>query len=191
MKKKAVVLLHEIYGVNAFIKEMEEKIRGLGYEPVVVDLLEGQVYSYEEAKEAYDFYMKTVGFHRTLELNEFMKELKNQYESVCVVGFSAGAANAWKLSECGACDQVIACYGSRIRDYTQVRPKCPVLLVIANQDSYDVDLVCESLEEVPLVQIVRYDAAHGFLDAYGEHYDAKAAEDAWGKMKEFLVNMEK
>lgn len=61
-KKSAMIVLHEIYGINAFVLKQCRKFRDLGYAVFCPDILDQQPFSYEESVEAYDYFKRNVGF---------------------------------------------------------------------------------------------------------------------------------
>lgn len=98
-----------------------------------------------------------------------------------IVGYSAGATIAWRCCENSRCSGIIACYGSRIRDYTDLNPTCPTLLLFANEDSFDMCMLVRRLHGKQHLTIIEFDAAHGFMDPYSKYFNiqqAKLAEDS-------------
>ncbi len=51
----AIVILHEIYGVNQFVKELHLKFTEYGYDVFCPNMIDRDSFSYEESKEAYNF----------------------------------------------------------------------------------------------------------------------------------------
>ncbi|WP_167958992.1 dienelactone hydrolase family protein [Anaerosporobacter faecicola] len=184
-KKSAMIILHEIYGMNPFIQDMVSKWKDFGYDVVGLDLLQRDSFPYEKAEEAYSYFINQVGFDAYIQVNEQIHELKKNHENVYVLGFSVGATIAWRCSENPECDGIIACYGSRIRDYMNVKPACKVKLIFAEQDSFPVDLVMERLQGIPNVQCEKWKAHHGFLDSYSMYYQPEYTEKILGEMEEF------
>lgn len=187
MNDTMVVLLHEIYGINSFIKEIEGRIQQFPADTLCVDLNEQRVFSYEQTEEAYGWYMKCAGFRKIDDLTEKISHLRKQYKKIYVLGFSVGATNAWLLSQSAECDGVICCYGSRIRDYHAVEPRCKTLLLFAKHDSFDVENVVKELKNKKQVDVVTFPASHGFLDPYNQKYDVIYAKQAERLIKDFLL----
>lgn len=169
--KIAIVVLHEIYGVNNFIQDICQKYYQDGYDVFCPELLgSGKVFSYSKAEEAYNFFIGNVGFNIYEKVEKLINDLKLKYKHVFVIGYSIGATIAWRCSENSLCDGIICCYGSRIRDYMDVIPKCPALLVFAKYDSFDADFVASQLAKKQNVQIEIAEAKHGFIDTYSKNY---------------------
>lgn len=187
----AIIVLHEIYGRNAFIKEVCEEYYQDGFDVYCPNLLGvNKIFSYEEASGAYSYFINEIGFDVYSDILSLIQNLKEHYKKVIVVGFSIGATIAWRCCESSYCDAIITCYGSRIRDYTSLEPKCPTLLMFAEQDSFDVNSLCEQLGNKPNTEIVRINAQHGFLDQYSKHYDQENAK-LFNKQRENWINQYK
>lgn len=183
---KVIVLLHEIYGVNAFMISMTQVFKDAGFDVVCPDYI-GRVFAYEDSALAYQSFTEDVGFSVYHDIDKLIAHLKQEYEQVLLIGFSIGATIAWRCSENPDCDGVIACYGSRIRDYMQVVPQCPVCLLFAEKDSFPVSEIADRLRAKHSVQIHIYAAEHGFLDSFSPNYDAEQAVYAFHDIQAFLT----
>lgn len=169
-----IVIFHEIYGVNTFIKDTCVFYHKLGYDVICPDLYEGVVFSYDD-KEAYAYFCEHVSFDVNYKNFDFINTLYKKYQHVILLGFSAGATLAWNCSTVYKVDALIGCYGSRIRDYVHVQPKCPVLNIFASEDSFDVFALVKQLNEKTKVRNLIVQAHHGFMDAYSLYYHKEVA----------------
>lgn len=176
--KQAIVLLHEIYGVNQFVKELYQKFIEAEYDVFCPNMIHRASFSHEESIEAYEFFMNNVGFEVYKEINDFVNQLKAKYDNVFIIGYSVGATIAWRCCENSLCNGIVACYGSRIRDYADINPVCPTLLLFAKEDSFDVHAVVCQLQDKENLSILEFDAEHGFLDPYSKHYNDKQSKRA-------------
>lgn len=172
----ALIILHEIYGINDFIKDSCRQYHEEGYDVFCPNLFCRQAaFPYTKAEEAYHAYRSTVGFDAYREIDLLAAQLKQRYAKVLVLGFSVGATLAWRCSESPFYDGIICCYGSRIRDYLTVAPNCPVLLIFAEQDSFDVAGTAIRLRSKKYTAVERIDGKHGFADCYSENYSQPGA----------------
>lgn len=187
--QRAVIVLHEIYGINRFIKNKRQFLRETGYDVFCPDLLGRAAFSYENSKKAYNYFVQQIGFEIYKEINRFITQLKESYEKVAVVGFSIGATIAWRCCENPLCDGMIACYGSRIRDYTSLNPACPMLLLFAKEDAFDVEAVVCQLQGKANLEMLVFAARHGFMDCYSGSFDLNAALQAEKKIDHFLEQL--
>lgn len=173
--KKAIIVLHEIYGINRFMEDVCAEYHQLGFDIYCPDMLKRTCFSYTQAFEAYDYFKNEAGFDFYKNIEQLMKELKLKYDKVFLLGFSAGATIAWRCCENINCDGIICCYGSRIRDYMLLKPCCQVLLLFAEKDSFDVERVIIKLQEKPGVEIHKFKACHGFMDPYSQYFNKEQA----------------
>lgn len=188
-RKPALLLLHEIYGVNAFMRRQCARFTAAGWQVVCPDLLYRPAFAYQQADEAYRFFMGTGGFERAAEVNALVTRLHGQYGKVVVVGYSVGATLAWQCCENPQCSGIVACYGSRIRQYTGLTPTCPSLLLFAENDSFALPPVLAQLRGKPGVQLATFAAAHGFLDADHSAWQAQPAQSANLQIDRFLAGI--
>lgn len=184
--KQAIIVLHEIYGVNEFIKSQCREFKEVGYDVFSPNMIEKPPYTYEEANEAYSNFTKNIGFDVYKDINELVNKLKDKYENVFIIGFSVGATIAWRCSENSLCSGVVACYGSRIRDYTELKPNCPTLLLFAKESTFDVHALIDQLREKERLSMIEFDAEHGFLDPFSKQYDILQSKRADEYITRFL-----
>ena len=181
-----MIVLHEIYGVNEFIQEQCQKFREAGYDVFCPNMIDKSPFSYEKPEEAYGFFRKNIGFEVYKKVSASVSKLKEKYDQVFVIGFSVGATIAWRCCENSSCSGIIACYGSRIRDYTSLTPACPTLLLFARENSFDVHtLVCQ-LQDKPNLSILEFDAEHGFLDSFSKHFNFQQSQRAEESIARFM-----
>lgn len=185
--KKAIIILHEIYGINSFIEEVCSEYHIMGFDVYCPEMLQRKCFSYSEVSDAYDYFTEKVGFDYYREIEHLIEKLKLSYDQVFVFGLSVGAALAWRCCENADCDGIICCYGSRIRDYLLLQPRCPVLLLFAANDSFDVDGVIQRLREKPNAEVYKLHADHGFLDLYSEHFNMEQARIAKEYISDFFI----
>lgn len=185
--KNAIVILHEIYGINDFIQTQCQTYREAGYDVFCPNLIDRKPFSYEESMEAYDYFMKNVGFEVYSDINNYISSLRLQYDRVLIIGFSVGATIAWRCCENAHCSGIIACYGSRIRDFADLNPVCPTLLLFAKEDSFHVQELISQLCNKDKLSIKEFDAKHGFIDSYSNHYSIQQAEQAEQIKNQFIM----
>ena len=185
---KALILLHEIYGINSFMNTQRRKFEKLGFAVFCPDFFGGRVFGYEETEMAYAYFYEQVGPEAFRRVWEQVDSLSKQYESVYLLGFSVGATLAWRCSENKNCAGVIACYGSRIRDFPEIIPSCPTLLLFAEKDRVHVPALAGRLEGTPNTRVRLFPGEHGFLDPYSGHYHGPAAKEAEAEILRFLTD---
>lgn len=186
--QKAVVLIPEIYGINQYMKDWSEFFNVQGYDNYCIDLSEcGCYYSYSESGKAYEYFINKIGFEKYNEVDVYIRDLRDAYKKIIVFGSSVGATIAWRLTENGSCDGMIGYYGSRIRDYLEVNPVCPCLLVFPEQEeSFDVLSVVPKLNEKEKVTTLVLPGTHGFADPYGNDFVFQSEKKALDMVEYFL-----
>jgi len=187
----AVVVLHEIYGLNQHIQEVCIKLSGKKMDVFAPNMLEDEtVYNYDQGNIAYDNFVNCVGFERAFnQINNFICSIRNKYKRIFVIGFSIGATIAWLCSkEPELCSGVVGFYGSRIRDYHEITPKCPVLLIFPTQEeSFNVSGLLKLLNTKENVYVKQLYGRHGFADPLSPNYNRRSSYQAYKSMFLFIL----
>ncbi|WP_303869014.1 dienelactone hydrolase family protein [Acetobacterium wieringae] len=186
--KQAVVIIPEIYGMNQYIYDWVDFFRERNFDSFCVDLSQKErVYQYTHNCEAYQAFIDKNGFMTYQEIEIDMLELRKDYNKVIVFGSSVGATVAWRLTENPNCDGMIGFYGSRIRDYLDVSPVCPCLLIFPEQEtSFEVRSIIPRLNQKDKVDVHVLAGCHGFADRYGDYYCEQSANRGLDMVNYFL-----
>lgn len=186
--QRKVFMLHEIYGVNDFMKEQTINFSD---DKTVIECValypEGKVFSYKQEEEAYAYFTKEVGFDAPLkQLSQQMNAAIAQYEEVVLIGFSVGATLAWRLSTLPL-HRVICVYGSRIRHYLDVQPSCPTLVLLpSHEKSFDVHNLKNVLKHIHFVKTMQFVGEHGFMDERNRAFHLESTLQARTHIKQFI-----
>ncbi|WP_286170334.1 dienelactone hydrolase family protein [Halocella sp. SP3-1] len=187
-----VVVLHEIYGVNQHIKTMCKYLADYEFDVLCPNLLQtDDYYDYTDEKSAYHNFKENIGFSvAEKKIKKLLSKIRDKYKFIILVGFSIGATIAWLCSNDEyICDLIIGYYGSRIRDYTEVTPKCPVMLFFPKREkSFNIDNLIEQLKDNRSIIVRQFQADHGFSDPYSDKYCKDSAKKAEQEMIEFIQN---
>jgi len=190
-----VVVLHEIYGVNKFIEMVGKRIADSGFDVICPEYLNrGLPFTYEEEDAAYHYFKENVGFALAVDrITPLIKELREKYKKVLIVGYSIGATIAWLCTgERGFVHGMAGFYGSRIRDHLDINPQCPVLLIYPETErSFHVRGILPVLRNKINVCVEVMGSKHGFVDPYSDHYEEKWASQALNIMDKFLLDKSK
>lgn len=184
----AVIVIHEIYGVNRHIETVASQLTAAGCDVYCPDLLGRSAYAYAEEALAYRHFHEQVGFARArAAIDALAGQLRPAYRRLYLVGYSVGATVAWLCSQTGLYTGVAGYYGSRIRDYPGILPGCPVLLLFPRREAaFDVAGLAATLTAKEGVEAHVFDGDHCFADPYGPHYHAQAAAEAFARLAAFL-----
>ncbi len=186
---RLLIVLHEIYGINKHMEAVCDYYSQQGFDIACPDLLARDVpFSYGEEGEAYGHFMQERGFAAaSLEVRNLIRELKPDYRLIFMLGFSIGATIAWICSEGNQeCAGIIGYYGSRIRDYLNINPDPPVLLIYGDQESFGLEKLTSKVKTKEKATVSVLPGKHGFADPYTENYCEESAQTALKKTSEFL-----
>lgn len=182
----AVVVLHEIYGINQHITGVCERISAQELDVICPNMLvQNQLFNYNQQDLAYSNFINHIGFDQAShQIKNLLYDIRKQYKNVYLIGFSVGATVAWLCSkEQDLCDAVIGFYGSRIRDYLNFTPHCPVLLFFPTREkSFDVLKLTEILHQKAHTQVKILSGTHGFADPFAQNYQEASAQQAYEEM---------
>ncbi|WP_330501599.1 dienelactone hydrolase family protein [Peribacillus frigoritolerans] len=186
-----IIVIHEIYGLNRHMQGFCELLSKQGFDVICPDLLERETpFDYSQEEAAYRHFMENVGFTGALyKIKDIVSDIKDAYQKIFILGFSAGATVAWLCTEEECVDGIVGYYGSRIRNYAELAPRCPALLFFPLEEpSFNVDELISALESKD-VEVHKFMGGHGFSDPYHSKYHAGSAQAAVSKMmKFFMVN---
>lgn len=176
--KALIVVLHEIYGINHHIRAVCHDFTRAGFDVICPNLLGvDHPFTYEQETAAYDYFRQRIGFEfAASQIKTLLREKRIEYRKIVLVGFSIGATIAWLCSgDAGLCDGMIGWYGSRIRDFPALNPRCPVLLFFPEEEkSFDIPEVIASLETKDQVTVKIFEGRHGFADPYSQKFNPKS-----------------
>ena len=186
-----IIVVHEIYGINAHISRVCDRLAEAKYDVLCPNLLGSrqEPFHYNEEALAYRYFMTEVGFAAAQEQIEALaRSVQGRYRYCFIVGYSIGATIAWLCSgKAGLFSGVVGVYGSRIRDYTAVEPQCPVLLSFPRtEESFAASELLRELSGKSDVDLIKADALHGFADPCSAKYNAAASEALWQKTMGFI-----
>ncbi len=185
-----IIVLNEMYGINKHIETVISSFSDSCYDVVCPNFLDlNEPFDYPQQEAAYKYFMLNVGFEKAAsQIKKLVAEARNKYKHIFLLGYSIGATVAWLCSDEKNIDGVIGYYGSRIRDYMAVIPKCPVLLIFpSHEKAFDVNTFVSSFKKVRTdVAIHLLDGEHGFADPFSQNYSESSFEKANKLVHNFL-----
>jgi carboxymethylenebutenolidase len=192
--KAALVVVQEIFGVNAHIRSVAEgyaKDGFLSVAPALFDRIEPGIelgYQGADLETARNLIPKISPEKAEADIQAALEYAANATgKKVGVIGYCYGGTLAWLAATRLRPAAAVGYYGGMIANFAAEEPACPVMLHFGRQDTH---IPAESVEQVraahPEVEIYWYDAGHGFnCDARGS-YNAAAAKEARGRSVAFL-----
>jgi carboxymethylenebutenolidase len=192
-----LVIVQEIFGVNAHIREVAERYAEDGFvtiAPALFDRIEPGVdleYSDAEMQRGRQLGGKFDPERGVDDIAAAVEWLRSFGRfgpfGVGVVGYCLGGTMAWLSAARLPIDAAVGYYGGNITRYLGERPKVPVMLHFGEQDKHipasEVDKIAEEYREV---QIFRYPAGHAFNRDGSAGYSASCAMRARERTLEFL-----
>jgi dienelactone hydrolase len=113
--------------------------------------------------------------------------IREKYKNVYLIGFSVGATVAWLCSEEKLVDGIIGYYGSRIRNYMELSPQCPTLLIFPDEEkSFKVNELVAVLDGKQNVEVHQFSGQHGFSDPFSSKYNEQSAKKAFIEMLNYI-----
>jgi carboxymethylenebutenolidase len=208
--KGNLLVLHEIFGLTSFIKDICYYWAAHGYHvlaPSLYDRLEENIAIPYNA-EGYEKALRTkqelsakislegkTGFDlQLIDIEAAKKNLITRHKlPIAILGLSFGGTLGW-LSACRLENiaGVIAYYGTHIYQFVNEKPKCPVILHCAE---YDELLTLQQAQEIavkhPNIKVCMYPATHGFRcsameNFAGQKFDKVASATADLRTKNFI-----
>lgn len=189
----AVIVIQEIFGVNAHIRAVTDSYAAEGYvaiAPCLFDRVRRGIelgYTAEDRQEG-------MGYVKQLKPEETMKDVAaalaivRHSGRVGMVGFCWGG----RITYQSACELPLSCgvvyYGGGITQILDKKPRCPVMYHFGERDQHITpDDVAKIRTAHPDGIFHLYPADHGFNRDVGASYDAESAALARKRTLEFLA----
>ncbi len=194
--KGGVVVLQEIFGLNAHIRDLPRRFAEAGYYAVAPAL-------FDRAEPGIELDYNADGKTRGIALKNMVDadtiidvsaaiDLARSAGPVSIVGFCWGGSLAWRAATClGGLVGAVSYYGGELPSKAGLVAHCPVLTHFGRKDaSIPMEgvnaFINAQADAAPGVETHIYDADHGFnCDARGQ-FDAAAATLAWDRTIKFL-----
>jgi carboxymethylenebutenolidase len=188
----AVVVIQEIFGVNAVMREITDGLAGQGFLAICPDLFWRIEPGIQLTDQSEAEWKRAFGLFNSFDVDAGVKDIAATIASVradpaCTgkvgaVGFCLGGLLAFLTAMRTDVDASVAYYGvgvdSRLAEAASLRR--PLLMHIAEEDGFVPKeaqaQIIGGLKSNPLVEIQTHPGCdHGFARTGGQHYDAAAA----------------
>jgi carboxymethylenebutenolidase len=196
---KAVILIHEWWGLNDHIKDIANRYAAEGFTAIAPDLYRGKVTTDKEEAGSLMQNLDTEDGLNTIQMAIEKAQEAFGIEKVGITGFCMGGTFALRaaceLENIGAAAPF---YGDIPDEFTLKDLKCPVIFVSGTKDQWINPEKVGEMERIAgenflPIESLKYDADHAFFNnTRPEVYDETAAKDAWTKVIAFFnKNLEK
>lgn len=192
---KGVIVIQEIFGVNAHIQDMADRFAAAGYKaiaPAMFDRAEKNVdlgYGPDDRKKGFGLRNQIKDEQSLEDIKACASALGTAPCSTGIVGYCWGGTLAWLAATQTTLFGAASCwYGGGIAAAKDAKPNCPVDMHFGEEDGgipmSDVDAIRAAQ---PQVEIYVYPhAGHGFA-APRDSYNAEATELAQSRTLAFLA----
>lgn len=193
--KAGIVVVQEIFGVNAHIRSVADRFAQSGYlviAPAIFDRAERNVelgYDAEGMKKGIAL-VQQIPLEKTVsDIDTAMQYLREHgAHKVGVVGFCWGGTLAWVSNTRLHPDATVSYYGGQISKYIHEKATCPAIFHFGLKDDHIPQSEVEEVQhEYPGFAVFTYDAGHGFNCDARSSYNEPAAKLA---MKRTLAHFD-
>jgi len=191
--KGGIVVIQEIFGVNAHIRNVTDKFAQAGYvaiAPAIFDYVEPNVeLDYDEAGVIKGRELAAqVGFDRAVLAVAAAAKTIQCEGKVGAVGFCWGGTVAF-LCATRLAFPAVSYYGGRTVPFLSEKPKAPLLFHFGEQDHLiSAEDIARHRAALPDATIYTYTAGHGFNCDARIDYNPECAQVAWQRTLDFLAD---
>jgi carboxymethylenebutenolidase len=199
----AVVVLHEVFGVNADIRKTCDELAEQGFIAVAPDLFwrqepgvdlsvtsEGD---WQHGLRLYQAYDRDAGARDVKDTADIVAELPECTDNVAVLGYCLGGLMAFLTAVRYGVDAAVVYHGGDTEKYLNEaeRLDAPLLMHLAEEDEFISKPaqaeIKAALAKRPNAMVYSYPGQHhAFARHNGTHYNATAAELAIARTRDFL-----
>lgn len=189
--KGGIVVIQEIFGLNAHMREVTDRFAELGYTaiaPAFFDHMEtGVELDYDGAGMA-----KGKQLASELGLERALKDVASAAEAISSAGRIGTVGYCWGgtvalLSALRLGLPSVSYYGARNVPFLHERPKAPVMFHFGEKDQHITPgMVARHRELLPQMEVFTYPADHGFNRDVGAQYDEASAKLAMQRTMAFF-----
>lgn len=191
--KKYLIVFHEWWGLNDYIKSFAEKFYTdlENVNVIAVDLYDGNVATTRQDAQTY---MQSLSVERGIAILDGLLNHIGKDAEIATVGWCMGGGWSMQmaLEAKGLAKGAIMYYGMPEQNTDRLNTiQCPVLFFHAAQDKWINDEVVSTFKKNmqsagKKLQVEEYDADHAFANPSNPSYNKEAAADAYSKSLLFL-----
>ena len=192
-RRGGIVVIQEIFGVNAHIREVTDRFAAEGYlaiAPAIFDRVEkGLDVGYDPDSRARGIaIVGKLDFEQVLRDAAAAIDVAREGGKVGIVGYCFGGSVAWAAAaRLSGLSAAVGYYGGQILAMKALEPKVPTLLHFGEKDQHiPIAGVRELAAAHPNVPVHIYPADHGFNCDHRASYDAPSAALAWDRTLAFF-----
>lgn len=196
-----VVVIQEIFGVNAVMRGITDGLAGEGFMALCPDLFWRQEPGIQITDQTDEEWARAFELFQGFDLDKGVADLDSTIETlrglegcsgkVGTVGFCLGGRLAYLTATRTHADAAVGYYGVALDEHVDETIGSPLMLHVAGEDEFaskeSQAKVRAALEGNPKVTIHDYEGqGHAFARVGGKHYDKATADLANGRTMAFL-----
>jgi carboxymethylenebutenolidase len=199
----AIVVIQEIFGVNAVMREVCDALAAEGFLAVCpdlfwriepgIDITDQSEAEWKRAFELFNAFDVDTGVKDIASTIDQVRGLAECTGKVGAVGFCLGGLLAFLTATCTDSDASVSYYGVGIEKHLVEAEKLarPLLMHIAAEDQFvpkeAQEVILKALKNHPQIELYTYPGRnHAFARTGGQHYDEADAKLAGGRSLAFL-----
>jgi len=160
-----ILIATDVFGITPAVQSL---VRQLSVNALIISPFQDTERQFRSEQDAYQAFIAEGGVAR---YTEKLDTILQQHTGLThAIGFSAGASALWISSQhefVRSLQNMVLFYGSRIRDYREVLPVCPVRLIFAEQEAaFDPAKLVNDLRQRGHPAELAKGTRHGFMNAY-------------------------
>lgn len=200
----AIVVLQEIFGVNADMRSHCDQLAAQGYLAICPDLFWRLEPGVELTDRSEAEWARAMALYKAFDVDAAVRDiaatmaaaraLEGASGKLGLMGFCAGGLLTFLAAARIGADAAVAYYGGgtnqHLDEFAQL--KTPLTMHLAQEDEYipkaAQDAIIDAASSLPQVQVFTYPGQnHAFARVHGKHYNAAAAELASERTGRFFA----
>lgn len=197
-----VVVIQEIFGVNAVMREITDSMAAAGFVALCPDIFWRQERGiqltdqteaeWQRAFELFNGFDLGLGVDDLEQTIQALRGVEGCSGKVGSVGFCLGGRLAYLTATRTSVDAAVGYYGVMLTDHLDEAIKAPLLLHVATEDEFvpkeQQQAVHAALDGNAKVELYDYVGQnHAFARTGGQHYDKDSADLARGRTLDFFA----
>ncbi|WP_029363079.1 dienelactone hydrolase family protein [Herbaspirillum lusitanum] len=198
----AIVLIQEIFGVNAYIRSLAKEYAGMGYTVLAPDLFwrsaagieldASRAEDREQAMQLNAQYNDDDGMQDLRNAIAYLRQAMPTATKIGAIGYCLGGRLAYKLGKENMVDAAVAYYGVNIQKFPgDPNTMSPTLIHIAGSDHLcppeAQQEIVDTYKGASRVHVdIHKEAGHGFARPGSQHYSESATSQANARTTAFL-----
>ena len=195
--KGAVVLIHEVWGLNNFVRTEVDRYAAAGYECIAPALMDRVELGYESEDYGPSGFARVGELMKGFDPQSVLPDIETAVRAVAaagkvgITGYCFGGATSWRAAHAGlGLSAASGYYGGGVPSYIGQAPVIPIEMHFGDRDTGIPSEQIEALRAAyPQVPVYLYPAVHGFCNFdRPTNYDPASAKLAHERTLAFFAH---